>query len=148
MKGRERATLIGATKGKPPVLDANELRPHESHETHHAKLEYYIAKKIGEDLVRHYPGREWCVNVDCRNAMVVISCQSVSLTKGYHLPMRRDTISDLQVRARKAAGEILERYGVSRGRLINPDTLEAMPRSGRDEVIVKSAADTAPEPMK
>lgn len=143
-----RAHLLGARKGEAPVIDCNEIRLTDSHEAKAAKVEFFLAKSIGEDLCKAYPGREWGIDVDSRNQMVVIMCHSVSLKKGYYLPMHRDTLHDLQLRARKAAAEILERYGVSRNRIINPDTLEAMDRTPWDEVIVSSPSDTRPEPMK
>lgn len=148
MKGRERHHFSGAQKGSAPIVDYNEIREHDSHEAKAAKLEYYYAKNIGEDLVKHYPGRMWGVDVDLRNELIVIKCPSVSETKGYHLPIRGDTLAKLQERARKAAGEILERYGVSRDRIIDPVALEAMPRGVRDELIVPNKTDTKPEPMK
>lgn len=148
MKGRERQHFAGASKGRPPILDYNQIRPADSHEAQFAKLEYWVAKQIGEDLVKHYPGRQWIVDVDARNGVVVIGCPSVSLTKGYVLHVRKDSTAPLLLRARKAAGEILERYGVSRSRKIDAQALEAAPRTVRDELIVPNRTDTAPEPMK
>ena len=148
MKGRDRQHFAGAAKGRPPILDYNQIRPGDSHEAQFEKLEYWVAKQIGEDLVKHYPGREWHVDVDARNGVVVIMCPSVSTTKGYYLHARKDATQSLVLRARKAAGEILERYGVSRERTIDAVALEEAARGARDELIVPNKSDTAPEPMK
>lgn len=142
---RGRVPIIGGMKGKLPVIDANYIRPQDSFEARAAKMEFYYAKAIGEALVAAYPNRQWSVNVDLRNEMIVIGCPSLSNTKGYHLHLRHDNLPLLITRARRAAGEILERYGVTRGRIINPDILEALPRGLRDEVI--GGSDTAPEPI-
>ena len=53
------------------------------------------------------------------------------------------TIDELERRAVMAAGEILERYNVSRNRDFNPDHIETLARDAMDEVI---AADAAAEP--
>ena len=148
MQGRQRTGFIGQQKGKPPIIDYNAVRPTDSHEAQMAKLEYWIAKEIGTALVKQYPGREWGVDVDTRNAVVVISCPSVSLTKGYHIHCRKTDTVPLIQRALRAAGEILERYGQSRDRIIDPVALEAMPRGVRDELIVPNVSDTKPEPVK
>ena len=131
-------------KGRIPIVDYNEIRETDSHEARAAKMEYYSAKSIGEKLVATYPGRQWSVNVDLRNEMIVIACPSVSLTKGYHLAIRRDTLAQLQTRAVRAAGEILERYGVTRGRLFDASGHELLTRGVRDELKVTNPADTAP----
>lgn len=140
-----RARFYQGEKGNEPIIDYNEIREHDSHEAKCAKLEYWTAKKIGERLIAAYPNRQWGVNADLRNEMLVISCPSLSSLKGYYLPLRGDTMNLLQARAVKAAGEILERYGITRGKFIDAQILEALPRGVRDEVIAK---DTKPEPMK
>ena len=134
------------SKGRSPIIDYNEIREHDSWDAKCAKLEYWTAKQIGGKLAAVYPGREWGVDADLRNEMLVITCPSLSLVKGYHLPMNGDTIAELQRRAVRAAGSILERYGVSRGRIIDPMALENLPRTLRDEVI--GGSDTRADPMK
>ena len=129
-------------KGAAPIIDFNAPAPEESHEKKAALLEYHIAKKIGEDLVRTYPGRQWHVNVDTRNESIIIACPNLSKRMGYRLNMRRDNIAALLPRCRKAAGEILERYGVSRGRIIDPYAIEDMPRDFQDNVISEDARHT------
>lgn len=135
--------ILGSTKGRAPVKDYNEVNLLETDDAQRAKVEFWIAKQIGEDLCRVYPKREWGVYVDAPNGILCIQCQSVSAQKGYYLHIRRDTIQDLQLRARRAAGEILERHGLSRDFRFNPDVVETLQRDLRDNAVT---ADSAPEP--
>ena len=139
--GRE--YIIGEQKGRPPVIDFNEINFFETDDVKKAKLEYWIAKKIGEALIAEYPRRQWEVRVDAEAGMCIIVCPSVSITKGYHLYLNHN-IAELIVRAKRAAGEILERHNVSRAPQFNPDVLETLSRTVRDDVI---ALDAAPEPI-
>jgi hypothetical protein len=117
------------------VVDYNAPQPGMSYEQKAMNVEYWIAKQIGTDLCKHYPNRQWHVDVDCANQVIVIACPSLSKRMGYRLHMKRDTVADLLPRCRRAAGEILERYGVSRTRIIDPMTMEEFPRDMRDDVI-------------
>jgi hypothetical protein len=104
-----------------------------------AKLEMWIAKNVGTSLVKHYPNRQWGVRVDLEGYMVIVTCDSISLTKGYHIHLLDRSIGELCDRAKQAAGEILERHGVSRSRKFDADILEALPRDVRDEVIANDS---------
>lgn len=127
-------------KGAEPVRDYNKIDLADSDDDNCAKLDYYFAKQIGERISSHYKERQWGVMFDSRNGVFVISCPSLSLTKGYHVHINNDTLHELQRRALIAAGEILERYGVSRNRLVDGLAIEAMARTGRDEVIARDSA--------
>lgn len=129
-------------KGNKPFTDYNVAVPEQSHDKKVAAVEFWIAKKIGEDLMHTYPNRQWHVDVDTRNETIVISCPSLSKRMGYRLNMKKETIAQLLPRCRRAGGEILERYGVTRGRIIDPYDIEQMPRDLRDDVISKDAAHT------
>jgi hypothetical protein len=129
-------------KGNKPFHDFNAVAPEDSHEAKVARVEFWLAKKIGEDLVRTYPNRQWQVNVDTRNETIVISAPGLSKRMGYRLHMKKETIAQILPRCRKAAGEILERYGVTRGRIIDPYDIEQMPRDLRDDVISPDAKHT------
>lgn len=136
----EKSRFYVGEKGKDPIVDFNEVQKGESHEEQAARVEYWIAKQIGTDLMRTYPNRQWLVDVDSRNQVIVISCPSLSKRMGQRLHMRRDTVADLIPRARRAAGEILERFGVSRSKIIDPATLETFDRDVRDDAVSKDAA--------
>lgn len=139
MERSSREYIIGETKGKEPGFDLNTPQEGESHEAQAMRLEFWLAKQIGQDLCRTYPGRQWHVDMDSRNGVLIIGCPSLSKRMGYRLHVKRDTVADLIPRARRAAGEILERYGVSRGRIIDPGSLETFERDVRDDAISKDA---------
>lgn len=121
--------------------DYNQIWIHEDDDQRTAKLEMWIAKHIGEHLVEHYPKRQWGVEVDIPAQMVIVMCPSVSQNKGYHLHMRGDNIEGLCKRAEMAAGEIMERYGLSRNRVFNPDQLETLHRLRHNDEAVTPDSD-------
>lgn len=126
-------------KGAEPVRDYNKISLDDPDDVNCAKLDYFFAKQIGEAVTAAYKERQWGVMFDSRNGVCVLTCPSVSLTKGYRLHIRNDTLHVLQERAKRAAGEILERYGISRARIVDGYAIEAMPRTGRDEVVSNDA---------
>lgn len=140
---RARTGFIGQQKGREPVKDYNEVNLLETDDAKRSKLEYWTAKQIGEALIAAYPNRQWECIVDIDAEVLIIKCPSLSLTKGYYLALDR-TINDLQIAAKRAAGEILERYGVTRGRVTDAKMFDALSQV-RDEVI---APDAAPEPIQ
>ena len=81
--------------------------------------------------------------VDVAGGMMIIGCDSISNYKGYHIHLNK-TIDELEKRAVMAAGEILERHGVSRSKRFDPDIIETLARNAQDEVI---AADAEAEPI-
>jgi len=111
--------------GDPVYGDYNVIDEMESENQKVAKMEMWIAKKLGTSLVNKYPNRQWGVQVNVRDGILVILCPSLSNEKGYHIHMKGDTINHLELRAIQAAGEILERYGVSRDRNVDERDIEA-----------------------
>ena len=107
------------------------------------RLEYWIAKQIGEAICAKYQNRQWHVDVDVENQVVVICCPSLSKRLGYRLHIKKETVRALIPRALRAAGEILERYGASRARIIDPATLEVFDRDVRDDAISPDAVTNA-----
>jgi hypothetical protein len=122
--------------------DYNEIQPNDTMDERKAKLEQWIAMRIGKILMTEYNQREWKVMVDIDNQMLIIGCDSICNFKGYHLHMNKYSMEELERRAVMAAGEILERHNVARSRNFNPDHLETLARDAHDSVI---AADSAPE---
>lgn len=137
-----RTHIIGETKGKRAVIDYNAINEQNSHEAAIAAMEYYYAKAIGTALMRTYRNRNWQVDVDIRNQMVVIGAPDLSKVKGYYLPIRQDTLAKLIDRAKNAAGEILERYNLSRALNVPADSFEMLSRDRRDEVHTRDSAPT------
>jgi hypothetical protein len=130
--------------GKEIVDDYNEIHMMELESVKVAKLESWMAKGVGETLMGVYPNRQWGVRVDLEGQMICVTCPSVSNEKGYYISMVGRSLHDLQEEAKRAAGEILERYNLSRERKFNPDVFETLDRDLSDEVI---SSDAAPEPI-
>ena len=129
-----REYIIGEQKGRNSVIDYNEAQAGGLAEDR-MRLEFWISKQLGEDLCRTYPNRGWQVDTDIENEVIVVSCPNLSKRMGYRLHIKRDTVKELIPRVRRAAGEILERYGVSRGQILDPATLESFERDVRDDAI-------------
>jgi len=104
-----------------------------------AEMEMTICNRIGFQLVKHYPGREWKVICDINGGMVIIACDSLSNSRGYFLPFDNSTMVELEKRAVKACGEILERFNISRNRKFNSDDLETIERDFTGEAIASDA---------
>ena len=138
-----RLALPPTTKRGPDTVwaDYNEIRIEDSVDERTAKLEQWIAMRIGTVLMKHYNQREWKVMVDVAGGIMIIGCDSISNYKGYHIHLNK-TIHQLEERAIMAAGEILERHGVSRSKKF--DIIETLARNAMDEVI---AADAEAEPI-
>ena len=125
------------SKGDGSVITGN-FNKIDAGDAEHNKVaaeQYRIAQAIGARLVRAYKNRQWKVVVDIDNGILIIGCDSLSNNKGYHIHTAGKTLHDLEEQAVRAAGEILERHGVSRLALFNPDSFEDMARDVRDDVI-------------
>lgn len=142
----KRIELLPGTKRGPDTVwaDYNEIKLDDTADERKAKLEQWIAMRVGKVLMEHYNQREWKVMVDVENQMLIIGCDSICNYKGYHLHMNKYTMDELERRAVQAAGEILERHNLARSRKFNPDQLETLARDAFDSVI---ATDSAPEPV-
>jgi hypothetical protein len=134
-----RVHIIGETKGKQPVADYNEINVLELESAKRAKMEFWIAKKIGEKLAEVYPKRQWEVMVDLDGQMLIVKCPSLSLTHGYHIEMRLRNINELQERAIRGGGEILERHNQTRGRVRDIAVFDHLPTNLRGDVIAPDA---------
>ena len=120
--------------------DYNEIRPNDSVSERQAKLEQWIAKRVGTALMEKYNQREWKVMVDLSGEILIVACDSICNYKGYHIKMHGRTIKELIERAIMGAGEILERHNVSRAKRIDGATIDAMARDARGSVIAPDAA--------
>ncbi len=141
-----RIKLLPTTKRGIDTIwaDYNEIEVTDTMDERKAKLEQWMAKRIGTALMKQYNQREWKVIVDLEGKMVIIACDSICNFKGYHIKMHKRTIGELIERAIMAAGEILERHNVSRNKHFNPDHLETLARDAHDSVI---AVDSVAEPI-
>lgn len=127
--------IVPNRKGREPEQDYNQIYAHDSDTVAVAKLESWIAKKVGETLMRVYPQRHWGVRVDLRGRMIIIVCETVSITRGYHIKMNQMPIAGLCDAAVDGAAEILERHGITRGKYFNADIAEAMERDHKGDMI-------------
>ncbi len=141
---RASASIYIPGAGLSVKKDYNTLVVEELDELKQASIEGQIAKGIGMALVKCYPNRQWGVEVDISGRMINVRCPSLSLKKAHYISMVGRSNKDLVAAAVMAAGEILERYGVSRAVHFNPDHLETLARDAQDEVI---SSDAAPEPI-
>jgi hypothetical protein len=141
-----RVQLLPSTKRGLDTIwaDYNEIMPNDTHDEKKAKLEQWIAKRIGTELMRVFNQREWKVMVDLEGGLLIIACDSLCNYKGYHIHMQKRTIGELIVKSIAAAGEILERHNASRSRKVDSVVFEELSRDRRDSVI---APDAAPEPI-
>lgn len=94
-----------------------------------------VAKLIGSELVRQYPGHGWQVVSDIRNGIAKLYNMHISGQIGWMLKLkdlREVTFSrDIQ----RIGGEMLERSGLSRGRFNELEVLERQRDSiGRSKV--------------
>ncbi|MGH8472861.1 MAG: hypothetical protein ACREVJ_10505 [Gammaproteobacteria bacterium] len=79
-------------------------------------LDLGLAKRVAESLHRHYPGHLWGVRADAAGGMVTVLNMRLSGRWGFMLKMRDLAYEDeIEREAREAGGELLERYGLSRG---------------------------------
>lgn len=93
------------------ILVANET------EAKQEALDIATAKMIGEALNQAYPGHLWAINVRGEQGIATIHNLMLSGVWGYTLHLdKRYSASETIAAAKRGAGEILERYNVSRGR--------------------------------
>lgn len=98
-------------------------------------LDIDTAKAIADALNSQYPGHLWAVNVSGEQGVATIHNLMLSGTWGYRLHLdKRYSASDLRRAAILGAGELLERYNVSRGRA-NMDDLSQKPVDFAGQVI-------------
>ena len=96
------------------IVDNNQPQYNEATVEKLAAIEMHISKTLGEAIVSNYPGREWHIAVDVEGELIIIKCPSLSTRKGYHLLFKNRNLKQLTRIAVTKAGEILERYAVTR----------------------------------
>jgi len=140
----KRLVIDSRSKGDGSIITGNfnKIEVENSENEFVAEEEMRIAKVISARLVKAYNNRQWKIMVDIKNGMLIIACDSISNNKGYHIHMKGVPLHELEQKAIQAAGEILERHGLSRLVGFNADTYEDLPRDLEDNVI---GPDSAPE---
>jgi hypothetical protein len=85
-------------------------------------LDIELAKRMSEVLQRHYPDHSWGVNVDGAGGIATIKNFRLSGNWGFLLKLV-DTYSSSEYDKQvvMGAGELLERYNLSRGRFVEKE---------------------------
>jgi hypothetical protein len=117
------------------IVDHNtiELTEKDSEEQAQAKVEMWVANRLGARLVKIYPNTNWNVQVDMTGGTVVVSNPDVSSKRGYHIDLNR-SINEIEQMLGSVGGEILERGRLARAG-VDPDDVENRVRNLRDEVV-------------
>lgn len=93
----------------------------------------FIAGALGRALMTAYPGRDWMVKVSHDLTVASVFCAQISLEWGYTLHTNVP-LHQLEAKARMAGGELLERFGLHRGKGDGEDA-SVLLRDGRGNVI-------------
>lgn len=144
VRGKAPSVHISRMNHADVEKDYNEINFLETDDRKLARIEMFIAKTIGAELAKCYPKREWAVYCDVTGGIVRIGCDSLSYDRGYILHIGQRSTTELVRAAKMAAGEILERFNVSRSQKFDEGELEDVPRDFRDEAI---SADAIPEDL-
>jgi hypothetical protein len=92
---------------KPEIAEEDIVKPND----------VILAKQIADVLVEHYPGHPWMVHVDSAQGVAYVREQILSMRHGYVIRLPDIySASQLVQAAMRAGGEILERFGMTRGR--------------------------------
>ncbi|MCF1431339.1 MAG: hypothetical protein LPD71_00085 [Shewanella sp.] len=89
--------------------------------------ERWLAYGIGNVLRKCYRGRDWLVKVDIENDVATIHCPQISTQWGYTIHIDCPMVV-IQYKAVKYAGELLERFNLSRSRPVDGD-IESLPKN-------------------
>lgn len=96
-----------------------------------------LCKNVLEVLYKHYPGHLWMVKADDGQGVVFIFNARISGSEGYILHIENLTnYTILEHRVMQAGGEVLERFGMSRGRVKENDAKDII-RDYKGEALQK-----------
>jgi hypothetical protein len=85
--------------------------------------DFEIAKTIGAELCGIYPGHGWIVEADARNGIAKICNKHMGVNAGYVYKLNDIEFSTFKRDMMRIGGDILERYKLSRGRMIETEVL-------------------------
>ena len=127
--------IPGHAKAERGVTDHNaiELTHADTDEIKQAKVEMWVASRLGTKLTQLYPHTNWNVNVDINGGVVIVSNPDVSPKRGFHISLER-SMNEIDDMLYKVGGEILERGRMARKGLTE-DQVEDRMRNMRNEVI-------------
>ena len=133
MAGIATPTIITQKRGRDFAKDYNTIDLAETPDVNLARIESWIAKRIGTKLTKLFPNRDWWVKVDMKGGMVIVGCPSVSPRHGYHIKLSR-SINEIEDMLETVGGEILERGRLTRGKTTE-ELVEAAVRDFRDQIV-------------
>jgi len=93
-----------------------------------------LCRDIGAMLVKHYPNRQWFVEVSIVGGVAQIQCPSITMQYGYTVHIHDKTHDQLKKAVVKAGGQLLEMFKLSRERDASGGE-ELLARDSRGEVI-------------
>lgn len=76
-----------------------------------------LAFAIGNELVKHYSGHGWQVEVDIRNGVAKIFNCHMSGLHGYLLHLKKIDIANFRTDIMRVGGTLLESFGLDRGKI-------------------------------
>tara|TARA_R110000851_G_scaffold331784_1_gene506510 strand:- start:136 stop:573 length:438 start_codon:yes stop_codon:yes gene_type:complete len=83
--------------------------------------DYEIAKTIGAELCGIYPGHGWTIEADSRNGIAKICNKHMGFNAGYVYKLHDIEFSTFKRDMMRIGGDILERYKLSRSRMIEDE---------------------------
>jgi hypothetical protein len=93
-----------------------------------ALQERWLAHAVGRSLKKAYPGRDWLVRIDLAGQVASIHCPHISTQWGYMVHLDQ-SLHIIQKKSVYFAGELLERFRLSRSRTVEGD-IDNLPRTG------------------
>lgn len=85
--------------------------------------DFEIAKMIGAELCGLYPGHGWVVEADARNGVAKICNRHMGHHAGYVYKLKDIEFSTFKRDMMRVGGDILERYKLSRSKMIELEVL-------------------------
>lgn len=133
MPGIAAPNIIIPHRGREFAKDYNTIDLAETPEVNLARIESWVAKRLGTKLTKLFPNRDWWVKVDMKGGIVIVGCPDVSPIHGYHIKLTR-SINEIEGMLKGVGGEILERERLTRGKTTE-ELVEAAARDFRDVVV-------------
>ena len=79
-----------------------------------------LCKQLGHVIMQAYPNRRWYVEVFDKGKFAVVKVPEISMDYGVGVDLSTESV-DNEVIIKRAAGELLERFKLTRGKTNNED---------------------------
>ena len=107
-----------------------------------ARWQVDIESRLGHALANLYPNRDWYIDANPAQGVVTVKCASISMDYGMVVHLTHDMF-EVERRAKLAAGELLERFRLSRSRQTNGVDNDELKRNIKGEVLGASKGEYA-----